>query len=221
MPSIRKQITYPIELAWAAVCGADRINLQEYYNQNTYSSNQVKFNKVIAYELLAEPENIQPEDKEFGAKMAEHFKGLLFRTLTGGTQNGFLDTIANIVAKEEVSKFDVACMAALPKVYRKDLTKEIKTEKQQALASTSEYIGTIGSKQELAVEIIDSIYSRNYNIYINTATDGANVIKFTTVHDATVFPQGEKIRIKGAVKKQEINNRTGAKETWLTRVKRV
>jgi len=221
MPSNLKQTTYPIELAWAAVCGADRVNLQEYYNQNSYSSTQFTFNKVIAYQLLAEPELIQPEDKEFGAKLAEHFKGLLFRTLTGGTQNGFLDTIANIVAKEEVSKFDVACMAALPKTYRKDLIKEAKTEKQQTLASTSEYIGAVGSKQELAVELIDSIYSRNYNIYINTATDGMNVIKFTTAHDASVFPVGEKIRVKGAVKKQEINNRTGAKETWLTRVKRV
>jgi hypothetical protein len=218
----RTQVTYPIELAWAAVAGADRINGGVYLNQNSHPFPVGgKFNKAIAYELLENPGALTEEDKNIGKEMARHFAGLLFRTIKGTTQNGFLDTIAGIVAKEDVTKFDVACMAALPKTYKKDIVREGINERQQKLAATSQHIGMEASKHELDVEIIDSVYSKNYNIWIVTATDGTNTIKFSTAHDQTIFPVGEKIRVKGSVKRHDINNRTGAKETWLTRVKRI
>jgi len=220
--AVRKQVTFPINLAWAAICGADRINGGEYINQNSYNLPAgAKFNKAIACELLENPGAITEEDKQQGQELAKHFAGLLFRTLKGNIGNGFLDTITGIVAKEEVTKFDVACMAALPKTYRRDIARETINERQQKLASTSEYIGFEASKHELDVEVIDSVYSKNYNIWIVTATDGVNTIKFSTAHDQTIFPVGEKIRVKGSVKRHSINDRTGAKETWLTRVKRI
>ena len=220
--TVRNQVTFPISLAWAAVCGADRINGGEYVNQNSCNIPVgVKFNKAIAYELLENPGAITEEDKQQGNELAKHFAGLLFRSIKGNVGNGFLDTIAGIVGKDEVTKFDVACMAALPKTYKKDIVRESINERQQKLACTSEYIGTEASKHELDVEVIDSVYSRNYNIWIVTATDGVNTIKFSTAHDQTIFPVGEKIRVKGSVKRHSINDRTGAKETWLTRVKRI
>jgi hypothetical protein len=219
--STSKQVTFPISLAWAAICGADRINSGEYINQIYSLQNGAKLNKAIAYELLENPGAITEEDKQQGLELAKHFAGLLFRTLKGNIGNGFLDTIAGIVAKEKVTKFDVACMAALPKTYRRDIARETINERQQKLAGTSEYIGFEASKHELDVEVIDSVYSKNYNIWIVTATDGVNTIKFSTAHDQTIFPVGEKIRVKGSVKRHSINDRTGAKETWLTRVKRI
>lgn len=220
--SSRNQPTYSIVQAWAAVAGADRINEQQYLNQNSHPFPAGgKFNKAIAYELLENPGAITEADFTFGKDMAAHFAGLLFRTLKGPATNGFMDTIANIVAKEEVTKFDVACMAALPKTYRKDIAREVIKNRQEQLAATSQHIGLEATKHELDVEIIDSIYSQKYNIYIITATDGVNTIKFSTAHDQTIFPKGEKIRIKGSVKKHDINDRNGAKETWLTRVKRI
>lgn len=217
----RNQVTYPISLAWAAVCAADRINGGEYFNTNSYIPAGGKLNKFIAYELLENPGALVDADHEQGQKLAAHFAGLLFRTLKGPATNGFLDTIANIVAKETVTKFDVACMAALPRSYRKDIARETIKERQTALSVTSQFIGNEASRHELDVEIIDSIYSKNYNIWIVTATDGTNTIKFSTAHDQTIFPVGEKIRIKGSVKRHTINDRNGAKETWLTRVKRI
>jgi hypothetical protein len=214
---------FPIEQAWAAICGADRINGGEYLSQNNSYNNQtgLKYNKLIAYELLENPGAITEEDHQRGRSLAEHFAGLLFRTLSGPATNGFLDTIANIVGKQQVTKFDVACMAALPNVYKKDLLKEAVLERQQQLAGTSNFIGSEATRHELDVEIIDSIWSKNYNIWIVSATDGVNLIKFSTAHDHTIFPKGQQIRIKGSVKRHDINNRTGAKETWLTRVKRI
>lgn len=220
--STRKQVTFLIADAWAAVCAADRINDNQYYNTNTYPVPAgKKLNKFVAYELLENPGAITEEDRVQGQLLSEHFAGLLFRTLKGSISNGFMDTVANIVAKQEVTKFDVACMAALPKTYRKDIVRETVRDRQDKLASTSQHIGSESTKHELDVEIIDSVFSRNYNIWVVTATDGANTIKFSTAHDQTIFPVGEKIRIKGSVKRHDINNRNGAKETWLTRVKRI
>ena len=214
------QATYDIDIAWAAVAGADRINGGNYINQNTYPIPEGgKFNKAIAYDLAENPQLLTEEDKNLGALMHEHFKGLLMRKLAGPITNGFLDNIAEIVAKDKVSRFDIACMAALPRTYRKDLEREAKTAREQSMITTSEYLGQVGSKQRVSVEIMDMVYSRNYNIHIVTATDGTNIIKFSTAHDPARYPKGQKITISGTIKRCLENDRTGVKETWLTRVK--
>lgn len=218
----RTKITFPITLAWASVAAADRINGGEYVNQNTYPILQgAKFNKDLAMSLCENPGALTYEDKTRGEILAKHFSGLLFKTLSGPIANSFMSAIANIVGMESVGRYEIACMSALPQTYRRDLEREIKQEKKQAFAATSVFIGQEASKHELDVEIIESFYSKNYNIFINTATDGVNIVKFSTAHGADIFPVGLKIRIKGSVKRHDIDSRTGVKETWLTRVKRV
>jgi hypothetical protein len=217
-----KKVTFPISLAWAAVCAADRINGGKYVNQNTFPYLEgAKFNKDLAMSLCENPGALTDEDNEFGEKLAQHFSGLLFKTLSGPIANGFMATIANIIAMEHVGKYEIACMSCLVQTYRKDLEREVTQEKKQAFVATSTFIGSEASKHELDIEIIDAFYSKNYNIFINTATDGVNIIKFSTAHGADIFPIGDKIRIKGSVKRHEVDNRTGVKETWLTRVKRI
>lgn len=220
--STSKKVTFPISLAWAAVSAADRINDGKYINQNTFPNPEgYKFNKDVAMSLCENPGAVTDEDKAMGEKLAAHFSGLLFKTLSGPITNGFMSTIANIVGMETVGKYEIACMSCLVQTYRKDLEREVKQEKRQAFAATSTFIGHEASKHELDVEIIDAFYSKNYNIFINTATDGANIIKFSTAHGKDIFPMGEKIRIKGSVKRHNIDERTGVNETWLTRVKRI
>lgn len=219
--STSKKVTFPISLAWAAISAADRVNEGKYINQNTYPNQGYKFNKDLAMGFCENPGALMDEDKAMGEKLATHFSGLLFKTLSGPIANGFMSTIANIVGMESVGRYEIACMACLVQTYRRDLEREVKQEKKQAFVATSSFIGTEASKHELEVEIIDTFYSKNYNIFINTATDGVNIIKFSTAHGPDIFPVGAKIKIKGSVKRHDIDNRTGVKETWLTRVKRV
>ena len=220
--STSKKVTFPISLAWAAICAADRMNGGKYVNQHTFPYPEgAKFNKDLAMSLCENPGALTNEDKELGETLAKHFSGLLFKTLSGPITNGFMATIANIVGMETVGKYEIACMSCLVQTYRKDLEREVKQEKKQTFLATSMFIGTEASKHELDVEIIDTFYSKNYNIFINTATDGVNIFKFSTAHGATIFPLNEKIRVKGSVKRHEVDNRTGVKETWLTRVKRI
>jgi hypothetical protein len=218
----KARITFPIALAWSAVAAADRVNDGKYINQNTYPfPDGAKFNKDLAMSFCENPGAVTDEDRVMGEKLATHFSGLLFKTLSGPIANGFMATIANIVSMESVGKYEVSCMSALVKTYRSDLEREAKQEKKQAFVTTSNFVGTEASKHELEVEIIDTFYSKNYNIFINTASDGVNIFKFSTAHGKDIFPMGEKIRIKGSVKRHDIDSRTGVKETWLTRVKRV
>ena len=220
--STSKKVTFPISLAWASICAADRINEGKYINQNTYPYLEgTKFSKDIAFSICENPGALTDEDKAMGETLAKHFSGLLFKTLSGPIANGFMATIANIIAMENVGKYEIACMACLVQTYRKDLEREVKQEKKQTFAATSVFIGTEASKHELDIEIIDTFYSKNYNIFINTATDGVNIFKFSTAHGATIFPLNEKIRVKGSVKRHEVDKYTGVKETWLTRVKRI
>lgn len=220
--STSKKVTFPISLAWAAISAADRVNEGKYVNQHTFPYPEgAKFNKDLAMSFCENLGALTDEDRAMGETLAKHFSGLLFKTLSGPITNGFMATIANIVGMETVGKYEIACMSCLVQTYRKDLEREVKQEKKQAFMATSTFIGTEASKHELDVEIIDAFYSKNYNIFINTATDGVNIFKFSTAHGATIFPLNEKIRVKGSVKRHEVDRYTGVKETWLTRVKRI
>ena len=211
---------YDIDVAWAAVAAADRINGGKYINQNSFDNKAgLQFNKAIAYDMCEHPSQLMREDHELGAKLHEHFQGLLFKRLTGKLTNGFLNTIADIVGKKQVTRYDVACLSALVKTYRSDIARETKFAREQSMITTSEYLGLEGSKQRVSVEIMNAVYSKNYNIHIITATDGKNIVKFSTSHDPANYPVGETVSIAGSIKRCVENDRTGVKETWLTRVK--
>jgi hypothetical protein len=210
---------FPISLAWSAIAAADRVNEGKYIN-TLYSNDPVfKLNKNLALDFCVSPFELTDEDKEMGEKLAAHFSGLLFKTLTGPISNGFMSTIANIVAMENVGKYEIACMACLANVYRKDLEREQHKEKMDTLSLKSEYLGMEGSKQELTAEIVETFYSRKYESLIVTAIAGTNVVKFFTSKDKELFPLNGKVNLKGTVKRNSINDRNGAKESWLTRVK--
>ena len=215
-------ILYDIDVAWAAVSAADRINGGKYLNQNSFDAPQgSRFNKAIAYDMCENSHLMLAEDRELGAKMHDHFQGLLFKRLTGSLTNGFLNTVADIVSKKQVSRYDVACMSALVKTYRQDIERENKLAREQTMVATSDYIGQVGTKKCVEVEIMDLVYSRNYNVHIVTATDGVNIIKFMTAHDPALYAKGSKVKLAGSIKRCSENDRTGVKETWLTRVKRI
>jgi hypothetical protein len=210
---------FPISLVWAAIAGADRINEGKYIN-TLYSGDPVfKLNKDLALDFCVSPYTLTDEDKAMGETLAKHFSGLLFKTLSGPITNGFMATIANIVAMENVGKYEIACMACLVNVYRKDLIREQHKEKMDTLSANSDYLGQEGSKQEVTAEIVETFYSKKYESLIVTAISGSNVVKFFTSKDKELFPLNGKVNLKGTVKRNSINDRNGTKESWLTRVK--
>lgn len=232
-PVKKSSIQFNINDAWAAVAHADRINQGQYVNDRTvFQPGEVvkAHNKTIAYQALDRQEVITDADREMGSTLASHFSGLLFRTIKGPTlpqgtlvsgSSSFMETIAKIVAMKEVGKYEVACMACLVKTYRQDLEKEKQAEKMFEINAKSEYLGTEGSKQEIRVRVLQTFYSQKYNSLIVTAVRGNDIVKFFSSKDVAEFPKDQDITIKGTVKHASVNDRTGGKETWLTRVKKV
>lgn len=226
-PVKKVQTQYHISDVWAAVAYADRLNEGQYVNDRTYfqPGEVVKpHNKTLAFAALEQPEVITEEDRMLGQNLAMHFAGLLFRTIKGSTPApgvgvSFMDTIANIVAMKQVGRYEVACMACLPNTYRKDLEKEKRAEKMLELSAQSEYLGTEGSKHEVQIRVLETFYSQKYASLIVTAVRGNDIVKFFTSKDVAEFPKNQDITVKGSVKRTSVNDRTGGKETWLTRVK--
>ena len=210
---------FSISLAWAAISAADRINEGKYCNTIYNDVPETKMNKNLALDFCINQNTLTDEDKQMGEKLSLHFSGLLFKTLTGPIHNSFMATIANTVAMDYVGKYEIACMACLVDVYRKDLVKEQHKEKMQLLSVNSNYLGAEGSKQEVTAEIVETFYSRKYESLIVTALVGANIVKFFTSKDKELFPLNGKVDLKGTVKRNSVNDRNGNKESWLTRVK--
>jgi hypothetical protein len=232
-PKSQPKKPYPIADVWTAIAYADRINQGQYVNDRTVFAQdepRKNTNRSLALAVLTSivtADQIQDADREFGIVLAEHFSGLVFHTLkqAGAGANelvgraSFTDTIASIIGMSEVGTYEVACMVCLPSTYRKDLKKEARAETMFALNATSEYVGMPGSKHEIPVDIISTVYSQKYEALIVTAKSGGNIVKFFTSKDRGEFPDNSTIKIKGTVKHASVNDRTGGKETWLTRVK--
>jgi hypothetical protein len=222
-PVARKpSVEFPIALAWAAVAAADRVNAGQYVNDQTYfkpEETRKDSNKVLAFKFLENPDTITAADRVEGQKLADHFAGLLFRSLSGNIRSGFLEQIAKTVAMESVGRYEVACMAALPKTYRGDLEREAKNARMATLGAQSAYLGSEGDKLTLKVKVLETFYSQNYNSHIITAVSDSNIIKFFTTKSVENFPVNGDITVQGRVKRHSVNDRTSAKETWLTRVK--
>jgi hypothetical protein len=79
----------------------------------------------------------------------------------------------------------------------------------------------VGTKKTITAEVIDLVYSKKYNINIITCTDGVNLIKFCTAHSAELYQQNSTVTVSGKIKSCAEDDRTGARVTWLTRVKKI
>jgi len=231
-PKSQPKKPYTIPDAWVAVAYADRINQGQYVNDRTVfgpEDTKKNTNRALAIAVLdniVTADQIQLVDREFASTLAAHFSGLMFHTLKQASETQlhpsrgtFTDTIASIIGMSEVGVYEVACMVCLPSTYRKDLKKEARAETMFALNATSEYVGMPGSKHELPVDVISTVYSQKYEALIVTAKSGGNIVKFFTSKDRGEFPDNTTVKIKGTVKHASVNERTGGKETWLTRVK--
>lgn len=217
----RNQPQFSVNDAWAAVAAADRVNAGRYVNDATYfkeDETRLKTNKSLAYEFLDKPETLTDEDHARGQELADHFKGLLFAAL-GKPLQGFLETVNKINTMESVGRFEVACMAALPRTYRTDCERKARDEQMMAWAVDSDYVGAEGSRQILNVRVVETFFSQKYMSLIVTAKRGKDIVKFFTSKPAELFVKNTDITVKGTVKRNSVNDRTGAKESWLNRVK--
>jgi hypothetical protein len=206
---------------WAAACAAQRIN-GEYIKETVYGypdghhpAQIVKRkNRDIMMEFLADPTQLTVDDIERGEHCRKFLDSdLTFRTLKNKT--GEFDTaIRKVLAVQDLfdsyqHKYELAIVACLPQSVERSELRQNSDERVQF--ATGGLIGKEGDKVELNIEVLNSNYSKQYNIYwVRGVTDADQAVFFS---NKASFDAGTHLTIKGTVKAHKDNL------TQLNRVK--
>ena len=212
---------YSVSDVWAAACAAQRINgeylkePQRVFDKATGLTHDAKKrNRDIMMEFLANPTQLTVDDVERGEYCRQFLQNdLTFRTLKGKT--GDFDTaIRKVLAVQDQfdtwhHKYELAIVACLPaSVERSEVRQNSESRVQFA---TGGLIGEIGNKVDLNVEVLNSNYSKQYNIYWVRAITEADQAVFFSSREA--YDPGTHLTVKGTVKAHKDNL------TQLNRVK--
>jgi uncharacterized protein (DUF697 family) len=219
-----KEQKLPIADAWALVAFADRINEGKYikFPEMDQETGNVKLHpnrELIKTQVALSFPNVTLADRELGAKMAEHFQGLAFSML-GGRTNEFDQKIMNLITQEEVdANMGMAYMACLGSRYHKEIAKEQRQGILNKVIATSIHQGAVGQHLRMNVTVINKFAGKVFAGSVVRATDGTNLYFWTSSKTIDMWPDTpEEFPIVGVVKAHG-QDRDGAQETRLTRVK--
>lgn len=196
----------------AAACAAQRVNGQ--YIKVPYQlgeENKRQTNRELVYQFLEDVSFITDSDRLMAEDIKSHYQGKTFKILGGGFVTDYDRTTMKMLEEETCPEgYNVAVLASIPASYLKSVARD-KADSRTRFA-TGGYIGKIGDKVQLDVEIIKSVFSQKYNVYFATAiTKGEEVVFFSFKQELTI---GTLMTIKGTVKNQRDGN-----VTQLNRVK--
>lgn len=204
-------INHHADDVWAAAVQAQRINGRYIKNLADVAEGQTaKTNRQIVESLLADTSGITDEDREQGKKVRSFFQAYTFKILQGKALSEFNNT-AMLISNRDVitSVYDIAVIASLPSGYERGT-------KQQSVAqrinfARGGYIGEVGIKVSLNIEVLKQMWSEKWNTwYLTGITDEDQVVFFAI---RTQYDIGTHLTIQGAVKAHRDNS------TQLNRVK--
>lgn len=163
-------------------------------------------------------------DENIAKEICDYLEGLSIKALTGELQ-GYEKSLYNLYEEsDKVSSYDFGLIASIPASHIRNSNQEkieldiIKT------CSNSNWLADKGTKVKTKVEVLNHIFSRNYNAHIYTCrTPENNLVCFWSQKDTKeIGSPGDTITITGKVKRQAISRfYDGVKETSLNYVKRV
>lgn len=199
---------YSISDVWGAACHAQRIN-GAYIKQDewelpsesaTATQLKRKSNRNIMMEALENPFMITDEDRQAGEACLKFISNdMTFRAL----QNRLTDfdrSVMKITAVTErffpqAHKLELATVACLPNSHQRALQR---IADQDRLAQTAGYIGSVGDKVTVNIEIVRCVFSQKWNTWYASAITSNNEQVFFAIrenHDA-----GTHLCVQGTVK---------------------
>ena len=201
------QVGYAVSDVWAAACAAQRIN-GGYFKEFVYEHTEgqpprlVKNkNRELMMEFLRNPDRLSVDDVEAGEALRVWLQNdLTFRALK--SQLTEFDTAAQkcLAVTDRFytvgHRYELAVIAALP---NSKVKADAKIQTQDRLSETSgELIGNIKDKVTLNVEVIRSVFSKNWNCWFATAMTTDNRVVFFSYRQQLVA--GTHHTIVGTVK---------------------
>ena len=210
----------PVATVWAAACAAQRINGQ-YIKQDEFDYPEggqavltATASRTIMKELLANPDRLTAQDFEQGAECKTFLQNdITFRALKNKLTE-FDSATSKVLAVEEnfdsaQHKYELAVIASLPASRTRALERQATDSRVRQ--ATGAYVGAVGDKVALDVEVIKTNYSQQWNTWHATAITSDNRAVFFAFKEQLTI--GNSILIKGTVKA----HRSGT--TQLNRVK--
>ena len=193
---------------WAAACAAQRINGA--YLKTIEDGKNTETNRQILDNFLANADLISEADREQGEAVRRYYKGLTFKILQGKKLNDF-DNTAMVIANRDVieSNYDVAVIASLPSCYERAVKRDNLNRKIEG--ASGGFIGRIGEKVKINIEVIRSVFSQQWGVYFVTGITAEDQVVFFSYRDA--IPAGKLVIAQGTVKAHRDNS------TQLNRVK--
>ena len=198
---------------WSAACAAQRIN-GSYVKLSVLSESDKELNKLsnrqMVESLLVDTFNITDEDREQGKKVRAFYQAFTFKILQGKRLNEF-DNTAMLLANRDVitSNYDLAVIASLPSCYERGVKRQ--TVDQRIGFATGGFIGAIGKKVSVTIEVLKSTYSQKWMTnFVTGITSDDQVVFFAYKSE---LPVGKMFDIYGTVKAHRDNT------TQLNRVK--
>jgi hypothetical protein len=198
---------------WGAAVQAQRINGKyiklSMISESDPSVNQ-QSNRQIVNSLLADPFTITDEDREEGKKVRAFFQAFTFKILQGKALSEFNNT-AMLIANRDVitSDYDVAVITSLPSSYARGVKQQ--TVEQRISFARGGYVGVVGQKANLNIELLKQIWSNKWNTWFLTGITSEDQVVFFA--HKTQYDIGTHLTIQGVVKSQRDNS------TQLNRVK--
>ena len=207
-------MTYPAELVFGAACAAQRIN-GEYVKgvqwPDVRTPDMKTSNRQLMTQLLS-PEHgpIDEADMEQGRQVRQYFQGLTFKILSGKVLSEFDSNALAISNRDELStNYELAVVCSFPSSYLRG--KERDSIENRIKFATGGFIGQIGDKVKLTVEVLRSFYSQQWGVYYVTAITADDQALFYSLKEK---PQDNvTVYILGTVKAHRDN------QTQLNRVK--
>lgn len=202
-------VKHSVDNVWGAAVAAQRIN-GSYIKETQYrvdpetSSNTVvdkRRNRDIMVDILANPAQLTVEDIAQGQECRKFLQNdITFRALKNKLTE-FDGSVSKVLAVEDEfdtvkHKLELAVVACLPQSHARSLERQAVQERVRQTSGA--VIGTPGDKVTLAVEIVKSNYSQQWNTWYATGVTSDNSAVFFAYRQE--LAKGAKHTIQGTVK---------------------
>jgi hypothetical protein len=197
------KISYSTDEVFAAACAAQRIN-GEYlkndkilYDTDGYVEKVEKIaNKKLTSQFLRGDFDINDEDRALGQEVRQYCNSLTFKILQGKTLSEFEQVMLNVADKEMVDSFyEIAVISSLPASHERY---KARAETDRRVRDTNGFVGDMGDKVDLKVNVMKCFYSRNWNVHFITAITENNESVFFS--SRVQFDIGKSLNVRGTVK---------------------
>ena len=203
-------LNFKADDVWAAAWQAYVTNGKQYVKAITSDSKVNKVNRVIVEELLADTTQITQESRDASEAMRRYFMGLTFKMIEGRKLSDFMQSAYDSACKNTITtKLELAIIASLPATYEKSAKRD-DVDRRINFAQGG-YVGTIGDKVTLNIEVLKQLWSEKWNTWYLTGITGEDQVVFFACKEK--FDIGTHLTVAGTVKGTRDNS------TQLSRVK--